>query len=116
MRKSYSTKQIIRFRCWSRKRYAAFCSLGRAVTIGCLSKGVTEIALGKQRGVIFSLLRFFREDGLEREEEDSGGILPGWVAEEIMLCLQPQVFAEKDNGCVGLGNLRSGYFMRMACK
>lgn len=116
MRKSYSTKQIIRFRCWSRKCYAAFCSLGRAVTIGCLSKGVTEIALGKQRGVIFSLLRFFREDGLEREEEDSGGILPGWVAEEIMLCLQPQVFAEKDNGCVGLGNLRSGYFMRMACK
>lgn len=76
MRKSYSTKQIIRFRCWSRKRYAAFCSLGRAVTIGCLSKGVTEIALGKQRGVIFSLLRFFREDGLEREEEDSGGIPP----------------------------------------
>lgn len=27
-----------------------------------------------------------------------------------MLCLQPQVFAGKDNGCVSLGNLRSRVF------
>lgn len=40
-----------RFRYWSRKGYAAFASLGRQVTIGCLRKNVTECALKKQPNV-----------------------------------------------------------------
>ena len=38
----------IRFRKWSRKAYAAFASLGRCVTIGCLPKNVADCSLSKQ--------------------------------------------------------------------
>lgn len=39
----------LRFRKWSRKAYAAFASLGRCVTIGCLSKSVADSSLKKQK-------------------------------------------------------------------
>ena len=39
----------IRFRKWSRKAYAAFASLGRCVTIGCLPKSVADSSLSKQK-------------------------------------------------------------------
>ena len=39
----------LRFRRWSRKRYAAFASIGRCVTIGCLRKSVADSSLSKQR-------------------------------------------------------------------
>ena len=38
----------LRFRRWSHKRYAAFVSMGREVTIGHLSKGVADRSLRKQ--------------------------------------------------------------------
>lgn len=37
----------IRFRQWSRRAFAAFLSLGRVVTIGHVSKSVTEVSLTK---------------------------------------------------------------------
>lgn len=40
---------IIRFRRWSRKAYAAFASIGRCVTIGCLRKNVADRSLSKQK-------------------------------------------------------------------
>lgn len=39
----------LRFRKWSRKAYAAFASLGRCVTIGCLPKSVADSSLSKQK-------------------------------------------------------------------
>lgn len=39
----------IRFRRWSRKTYAAFASIGRCVTIGCLRKSVADSSLSKQK-------------------------------------------------------------------
>ena len=45
-RRLYSTN--IRFRKWSRIAYAAFASLGRCVTIGCLPKTVADCSLSKQ--------------------------------------------------------------------
>ena len=45
-RRLYRT--TIRFRKWSRKAYAAFASLGRCVTIGCLPKNVADCSLSKQ--------------------------------------------------------------------
>lgn len=39
----------IRFRRWSRKAYAVFLSLGRCVTIGHVSKSITEASLSKNR-------------------------------------------------------------------
>ncbi len=49
MRKRTNIKSIIRFRRWSRKKYAAFVSMGRCVTIGCLRKNVADSSLSKQK-------------------------------------------------------------------
>lgn len=48
MRKRQLYRTTIRFRKWSRKAYAAFASLGRCVTIGCLPKNVADCSLSKQ--------------------------------------------------------------------
>lgn len=37
----------LRFHQWSRKAYAAFASLKRHVTMGCVGKGITEVSLSK---------------------------------------------------------------------
>lgn len=39
--------RTVRFCQWSRKAYAAFASLKIQVTMGCVSKGITEVALSK---------------------------------------------------------------------
>lgn len=91
-------RTVIRFRRWSRKAYASFCSLGKCVTIGCLRKGIADASLGKQSGgsVIGSAVR--TNDSHESAEqdarwcEDGGGVsLNPW--EELLqvrasLCLQ----------------------------
>lgn len=51
MKKKPAHKQNIRFRRWSRKGYAAFASIGRQVTIGCLRKNVADSSLRKQDAV-----------------------------------------------------------------
>jgi hypothetical protein len=43
-----STSSRLRFRRWSRKAYAAFCSIGRCVSIGRLGKNVVEASLKKR--------------------------------------------------------------------
>ena len=48
MRKRQLNRTTLRFRKWSRKAYAAFASLGRCVTIGCLPKNVADCSLSKQ--------------------------------------------------------------------
>ena len=40
-------QRIIRFRRWSRARYAVFCSLGTVVTIGCLSVSIADKSVQK---------------------------------------------------------------------
>ena len=45
----HTHKPVVRVRCWSRKGYAAFASLGRQVTIGQLHLNVTERSLSKQK-------------------------------------------------------------------
>lgn len=49
MRNTSPTVHTIRFRRWSRKSYAAFASIGRCVTIGCLRKSVADSSLSKQK-------------------------------------------------------------------
>lgn len=46
---------IIRFRRWTRKGYAIFCSLGRSVTIGTLGREVADASLKKQKAGIFNI-------------------------------------------------------------
>ena len=43
----FYTVRSIRFRRWSRKSYAAFLSLKRHVTIGCVGKSIAEASLHK---------------------------------------------------------------------
>ena len=43
----YMRKPVVRFRRWSRKGYAVFCSLTAQVTIGRVCKSICEMALRK---------------------------------------------------------------------
>ena len=48
MFKQTKTQQrIIRFRRWSRARYAVFCSIGAVVTIGCLAISIADKSVQK---------------------------------------------------------------------
>lgn len=67
MKRNQPLRQITRFRHWTRKGYAAFASLGRCVTIGCLRKNVTERALAKQTEP--SLTPYAQQAETEREAE-----------------------------------------------
>jgi len=52
MFKQTKTQQrIIRFRRWSRARYAVFCSLGTVVTIGCLAVSIADKSVQKSANV-----------------------------------------------------------------
>ena len=48
MKQTVSRPSSLRFRRWSRKAYAAFASIGRHVTIGCVSKSIADKSLTKQ--------------------------------------------------------------------
>ncbi len=93
------TPDYIRFRRWSRNRYAAFYSLGRCVNIGTLSKSVIEASLRKQG--LFSLYYTNREystfligSEVDLEESDIGS----WEKEYLLILLE-NISAKRDN-CV----------------
>lgn len=93
------TPDYIRFRRWSRNRYAAFYSLGRCVNIGTLSKSVVEASLRKQG--LFSLYYTNREystfligSEVDLEESDIGL----WEKEYLLILLE-NISAKRDN-CV----------------
>ncbi|MBD9168189.1 hypothetical protein [uncultured Parabacteroides sp.] len=70
MRKQYTYKPVaLRFRRWSRKRYAAFISIQRAVTIGQLSANVSERFQAKNGSIHTSVLTFDKTGEGEAEEE-----------------------------------------------
>ena len=75
MRKSYTYRsQALRFRRWSRKAYAAFISVQRAVTIGQLSFSVADRFEKKNQslhtGIGTFTDGFFEEDDEERENTE----------------------------------------------
>ena len=72
MRKQYTYKPIaLRFRRWSRKRYAAFISIQHAVTIGQLSANVSERFQAKNGSVHTSVLTFDKVNDGETEEKEN---------------------------------------------
>ena len=78
MRKRQLNRTTLRFRKWSRKAYAAFASLGRCVTIGCLPKSVaedTDNGKGQETDIGIPL---GSENGLETKLEIFGfrGLMP----------------------------------------
>lgn len=48
----HRAQKAIRFLRWSRKAYAAFCSLHRNVTIGQVGKGIADASLSKAKEVV----------------------------------------------------------------
>lgn len=48
MKRNPVKQPLIRFHRWSRKAYAAFCSVGKCVVIGYLKKGIADASLRKQ--------------------------------------------------------------------
>lgn len=68
-RKQYIQSTGIRFRRWSRKGYAAFISLRRAVTIGNLSANVSE-RFQTKNGAIHASVLFNRNSNPEIQEEE----------------------------------------------
>lgn len=73
MEKSLSHKHLgLRFRRWSRKRYAAFCSMGRYVMIGHLKNNIADASLSRitTSGVFKSF--GFDENRDENQFRDTG--------------------------------------------
>lgn len=88
MKKQYTYKPVaIRFRRWSRKKYAAFISVKNAVTIGTLSANVSERFQVKNGSVHTSVLSMEQGDKDETEEEDT--IVGNWLKTDIPLCQLP---------------------------
>lgn len=96
MQKNYKIKQSVRFRCWSRKRYAMFLSLGRQVTIGYLAKDIVEVALKKQKGVVSQSCCVQPERECREEEERTGERPASFLL--LSAVLQPQVAADTSCG------------------
>lgn len=78
MRKKLSVRHTLRFRRWSRKAYAAFVSIGRCVTIGCLRKSIADCSLSKQKATGANGRSGCREDsagtGTDQSKETDIGI------------------------------------------
>ena len=103
-RRLYTYRPIaLRFKRWSRKGYAAFVSVQRAVTIGHLSAGVAERSLTKSNTLQASVLTPSKEDK-ERDEsatipsDSSGGSPWSLLLLETILC--PVRTATAACGCV----------------
>lgn len=104
MNKITRSRLFVRFRCWSRKGYAMFASLGKCVTIGNLRKGVADVSLGKQVQVctLPSTSILFLEDDSEAIAADDDLNLYDFLLHVSVF--QPQQIVEKAGAC-----LRSKY-------
>ena len=75
MKYTTPVRHTLRFRRWSRKAYAAFVSIGRCVSIGCLRKSVADSSLSKQKAAgaaghsSCSEDHAWKDDTKEREKE-----------------------------------------------
>lgn len=69
------TGTVVRFKRWSRKRYAAFCSVGRVVTIGHVCKSIADASMSKQgwTACMQGAWSGNAAHSRERAEEDAGG-------------------------------------------
>lgn len=82
MRNTSPAAPTIRFRRWSRKAYAAFASIGRCVTIGCLRKSVADSSLSKQKTAGTAGHAGCGEESTWKEKRKEGKPTPAfrWVA------------------------------------
>lgn len=93
MKKTTTYRALIRFRRWSRKRYAMFSSLGCCVTIGYLKKSVVDASLKKQKSPAQTTL-LQPTDDMGKEVDDREEELSGVLLQIYSLLVQPQVTNE----------------------
>lgn len=85
----------LRFKRWSRKKYAAFISIQRAVTIGQLSSNVSERFQTKNGSIHSSVL--FADQTVKEEKEDASELFPErtfavlpWLSQVLFLLFSVQ--------------------------
>jgi hypothetical protein len=114
-------KSVIYFRRWSRKGYAAFCSLGRCVSVRQLGKNVAEASLKKQQP--YTVIRI--AGGFEVETDDPEylhlpEIFPAWSsmpATDAEVCGREELLPYKSetgksrSGCSSV-RIQTGFFVR----
>jgi hypothetical protein len=74
----YHTDTTIRFRRWNRSRYAAFCSIGKSVTIGMLKRSIADSSLRKaksEKGLDYTLSNTWAPEYPETTEYDDRALL-----------------------------------------
>jgi hypothetical protein len=78
----------IRFRRWSRAKYAVFCSLRCAVTIGRLAVSIADKSLQKVIGVCFNLAFVVKCDDSQNKKKEINEF------EALLLHIQENTFSE----------------------
>lgn len=85
----------LRFKRWSRKKYAAFISIQRAVTIGQLSSNVSERFQTKNGSIHSSVL--FTDQTVKEDKEDASELFPErtfavlpWLSQVLFLLFSVQ--------------------------
>lgn len=107
-RKDYHIIRRIRFRSWSRKSYAAFCSLASEVTIGQVCKSITDMSLRKSAGVAGrSMVGDVCSVGDENHVEESVDAL--W--NDDLLGLEQQLIAFSLNGTAAAAGVPCMYML-----
>ena len=90
-KQTHTTAKVLRFRRWSRARYAVFVSLSCAVSIGVLAVSVSDKSQQKLR-------TFAASDNClacgENDDKESSDALP---AETVMLQLQENIVVNQNN-------------------
>jgi hypothetical protein len=94
----------LRFRRWCRKGYAAFCSLGRKVSIGCLHVDLCNQSLNKQTQLCFGNLFEFHNESLDEALSD---LLPdglsAFLLQPVSTVTMPEASASVMDLCVHIG-------------
>lgn len=98
MNKLCLTKRaIVRFRRWIRKAYAAFCSVGRCVTIGFLKKGIADASLVKNKSKVSVVQADRREECRPDKDDGSSETMTGlmlFLTKLYEFMVQPQQVVE----------------------
>lgn len=90
-KQTHITAKVLRFRRWSRARYAVFVSMSCAVSIGVLSVSVSDKSQLKLHTLVAADNHFVFGENDDREWSDA---LP---AEVVMLLLQENIIVNQNN-------------------
>lgn len=98
MRKQHTPRPVsLRFRRWSRKAYAAFISIQRAVTMGCLSCHVVERLQNKNYSVAVTTASVVAVGGnnpFDDSDSEELQVLPSGLQTALLFSAQPDAASQ----------------------